>query len=246
VERAFVFSHGGRHGAWSWKLVLEELEARGYEAVAIDLPVEEQDAGAARCAEVVAEAARPLAGAVTVVGHSVSGLVIPLVPALTPVEELAFVCTPLPVPGVSLWDQLEGGPNRDVLLREALQPMLTAQDEGNPVGIAEAHALHTYYHDVPDELARWAVSQLRPPLPVLTKEPSPLQRWPEVRMRYVLGRNDRIVNPDWARREVPRLLGVTPIELDTGHSPFLARPAALVDALLAPLPSSRDVTASAA
>jgi hypothetical protein len=246
VERAFVFSHGGRHGAWSWQLVLDELAGRGIEAVAIDLPVEEQDAGAERCAEVVAEAARSLAGAVTVVAHSVSGLLIPLVPALVPVEELAFVCTPLPVPGISLWDQLEAGPNSDVLLRDTLKPMQDAHAQGNPAGIAAAHAIATYYHDVPEELAQWAVSQLRPPLPRLTSEPSPLERWPDVRKRYVLGRNDRIVNPVWARREVPRILGVTPIELDTGHSPFLARPRELVDALLAPVAAAADMSGSTA
>jgi hypothetical protein len=244
VDRSFVFSHGGRHGAWSWELVLEELAARGYEGVAIDLPVEEQDAGAERCAEVVAAAARSLEGPVTVVAHSVSGLLIPLVPALVPVEELAFVCTVLPVPGISLWDQLEGGPNHDALLRETLTPMQEAHAAGDAIGIAEAHALHTYYHDVPDELARWAVSQLRPALPRLTSEPSPFERWPSVRMRYVLGRNDRIVNPEWSRREVPRILGVTPIELDSGHSPFLAKPRELVDALLAPTPAPRDLAGS--
>jgi hypothetical protein len=48
----------------------------------------------------------------------------------------------------------------------------------------------------------------------------------------VLGRRDRIVDPRWARREVPRRLGIEPIELDTGHSPFLAQPKALADVLL--------------
>ena len=38
-----------------------------------------------------------------------------------------------------------------------------------------------------------------------------------------MGRDDRCINPVWVRREIPRRLGVTPIELDGSHSPFLAR-----------------------
>jgi pimeloyl-ACP methyl ester carboxylesterase len=237
LKRAFVLSHGGRHGSWSWKFVVGELEERGHQAKAIDLPLEDPTAGAERFAEVIAEAAGGLPQPVTIVGHSMSGLVIPLVPNLVPVDELAFVCAPLPVPGLALWDQLTSEENGDLLIRSSLQPMLDASAAGDTIGVTEAHAIATYYHDLPASLALWAARQLRPQLAKVTSEPSPFSRWPEVHFRYVLGRNDRIVNPDWARREVPRRLGVTPIELDTGHSPFLARPRELVDALLMPRPA---------
>jgi hypothetical protein len=62
-----------------------------------------------------------------------------------------------------------------------------------------------------------------------------MRDWPDVPCRYIVGASDRIVNPEWARREVPRRMGVVPTELDTGHSPFLARPRALVEALLGPV-----------
>jgi pimeloyl-ACP methyl ester carboxylesterase len=206
--------------------VLADLHRRGHRAVAVDLPVD-PDADAELCAEVVAAAARALPPPVTCVGHSVSGLLIPLVPELAPIDELAFVCTPLPMPGVSLWEQVEREP--EIFIRENLQPM---QDAADPGAIAREHAIHTYYHDLSPPLAEWAVAQLRPPLPRLTGDPSPLRVWPDVRCRYIVGTNDRIVNPEWARREVPRRLGVTPIEIDSGHSPFLARPLELVEALL--------------
>ena len=40
-----------------------------------------------------------------------------------------------------------------------------------------------------------------------------------------------MVNPAWSRRTAAERLGVTPIELPGGHTPSLARPAALADAL---------------
>jgi hypothetical protein len=115
--------------------------------------------------------------------------------------------------------------------------MLDARAERSPSDSQLAHALDTYYHDVPDQLARWAAASLRPQLAPVSDEPSPLGAWPDVPSRYVLGKRDRIVNPEWCRREVPRRLGITPIELDTGHSPFLARPSELVDVLLHSAPS---------
>ena len=34
----FVFVHGGFHAAWCWDHTTAELERRGHEAVAVDLP----------------------------------------------------------------------------------------------------------------------------------------------------------------------------------------------------------------
>jgi pimeloyl-ACP methyl ester carboxylesterase len=34
----FVLIHGGFHGAWCWERTIPELERRGHECVAIDLP----------------------------------------------------------------------------------------------------------------------------------------------------------------------------------------------------------------
>ena len=44
--------------------------------------------------------------------------------------------------------------------------------------------------------------------------------------------DDQIIGIDWARRWIPELLGVTPVELPGGHSPFLSRPAELAAALV--------------
>jgi pimeloyl-ACP methyl ester carboxylesterase len=169
-------------------------------------------------------------GAVTAVGHSLGGLVIPLLPALVDVDELVFLCSPLPVPGRSLWEQLADDP--DIFVPGSVQP--AARVAGQVLEATEDYAVQTYFHDCPDELARSAAARLRRQSTKTTTEPSPVPAWPPtVACRYVLGRNDRIVNPEWSRREAPRRLGVRPIELDTGHSPFLARPSELADALAA-------------
>jgi Alpha/beta hydrolase family len=48
---------------------------------------------------------------------------------------------------------------------------------------------------------------------------------------YVLGALDHCVDPDWSRRATRERLGIEPIELDAGHSPFLTCPRELAELL---------------
>jgi pimeloyl-ACP methyl ester carboxylesterase len=155
--------------------------------------------------------------------------VIPLLPARIAVEELVFLCSPLPVPGRSLREQIADDPGMFV---RANLPRATTTP-GATLELDDKFALRVYYHDCPPELARWATGRLRLQETTVQGEPSPLASWPpEVPCRYILGARDRILEPAWARRAVPERLGIQPIELPTGHSPFLAQPAALADVLV--------------
>jgi pimeloyl-ACP methyl ester carboxylesterase len=223
----FLLLHGARHGAWCWAQLAAQLEDRGHAAIAVDLPAGDASAGAVRYAEVAAQAVG--GKRVTVVGHSLAGLVIPLLPDLVEVEELVFLCSPLPVPGRSLREQIADDPHMFVagsLPRATTTPGATLE-------LDDEYALRIYYHDCPPAQARWAIAQLRLQSTTVQGEPSPVREWPpRVASRYIMGSNDRIVDPAWVRRAVPERLGIRPLELPTGHSPFLARPSALADALL--------------
>jgi pimeloyl-ACP methyl ester carboxylesterase len=229
----FLLLHGARHGAWCWAGFAAALERHGHRAIAMDLPVEDEQAGARRYAEAAAEAAADVEGTVTVVAHSLGGLVAPLVAELRPVTELVFVCSPLPVPGRSLADQLGDEPG--MFVAESLR---RGQLEGGQVlEPEEDYAIRTFFHDCPDDVARDAASRLRRQTTTVQGEPSPVRAWPPPQpVRYVMGRRDRILSPAWSRTAVPARIGVTPIELDTGHSPFLAAPEALATAVLSPRP----------
>ena len=48
----------------------------------------------------------------------------------------------------------------------------------------------------------------------------------------VLCRDERCIRPDWSRRVSRELLGVEPLELGGGHSPFVSRPAELAELLV--------------
>ena len=76
------------------------------------------------------------------------------------------------------------------------------------------------------------MARLRPQSRRPLEEPSPLVEWPDVAATVVLGRDDRCVNLDWAVPAATARLGVPPVLMPGGHSPFLSRPAALADLLV--------------
>ena len=62
-------------------------------------------------------------------------------------------------------------------------------------------------------------------------EPSSLRAWPGVPTRVLIGRDDRLFPAGFLRRVARERLGLTPDEIDGGHTPALSRPYELVDRL---------------
>jgi hypothetical protein len=95
-----------------------------------------------------------------------------------------------------------------------------------------------FYADCDSDTADWAAARLRGQSWLITQEQTPLLQWPAIPCSYILGVDDPVINPAWSRRAAPEVLGVTPIELPAGHSPFLSVPQQLADTLvmLASLP----------
>lgn len=212
--------HGAYHGAWCWDFLTPELERLGHRVMAVDLPISDPQLGAADYARTVAAAIEP-DSVPMVVGHSMGGLVIPLVPALGPVERLVYLAAYLPRPGTSANDQ------RAV---EAIDGRIALRtDEWTDLGddvwmIGPNTATELFYHDAPASSARWATQRLRPQAYRVLAEITPLTEWPDVPASSILCREDRALNPDWARASATERLGVTAIELPGGHAPFLTRP----------------------
>jgi pimeloyl-ACP methyl ester carboxylesterase len=219
--------HGAYHGSWCWEPLREVLEGRGHRVVAVDLPISDPGLGASEYADVVVRAMRDATDPI-VVGHSMAGLVIPLVAARRPVRRLVFLAAFLPQPGLSVNDQRE---------REAIDgqvPPTTAEwtalgDDVWMVGPNTATEL--FYHDVPAATVAWAVARLRPQAYRVMSEVTPRETWPAVDVAGIVCADDRALNPEWARSAYRERLGVTPAELPGGHPPFLTRPAELADLL---------------
>jgi pimeloyl-ACP methyl ester carboxylesterase len=207
----YAFIHGAGDVGWYWHLVAAELRTRGHETLSMDLPVEDDSAGLLEYAEVVIKAIadRP---APLVVAQSFAGYVAPIVCERVPARLLVLVAGMVPSPGETA---------EEMFTNTGYQP--------DPRGAAGT--LETFYADVPPALAREAMKRSRRQSETPGKEPWPLAAWPKVPTRFLLCRNDRLFPADWLRTVVRDRLGITPDEIDSGHTPALSRPVELADRL---------------
>jgi pimeloyl-ACP methyl ester carboxylesterase len=220
----FIFVHGGLHDGWCWHLVREELERRGHRTWAPDLPVDDPEAGAKRYADVVCEACEDAGHDVIVVGHSLGGLTIPVVAQRRPVGRLVFLAAALPDPGRSYGDQ--------VASRATPSETSIAFDDKGYLTFSDSVATSIFYHDCPPGVVAEALEHLRPQASLPIVETTPLEAWPDVPADYIACREDRLVSKAHAMTVVRDRLRTEIVEMDGGHSPFLARPDDLVQLLL--------------
>lgn len=214
----FVLVHGSNHGPWCWSHLTPYLTALGHECVAVDLPCEDPTAGLAVYAEIVADAVGDRGADTILVGHSLAGLSIPIAATKKRVRSLVYLCPAIPALGRSFFDQLL---DLDASGHTLITPVV---HEDGTLSLPVEAAMDVFFHDcTPDDQA-WAIAQLRRQASLPNVEPTPLERFPDVASSVILGRDDRVFPAEWVRTAARERLGVTPIELDGGHSPFLARP----------------------
>jgi pimeloyl-ACP methyl ester carboxylesterase len=223
--------HGSYHGAWCWDLLRPELEKLGHRVITVDLPISDPTLGAAAYAQAVDDALDPASQPV-LVGHSMAGLVIPLVAARRPVHRLIYLAAFLPATGKSANEQ-RATEAIDGRVAPTTAEWTSLGDDVWAVGPNTASEI--FFQDATPDVARWATERLRPQSYRVMNEVTPLTAQPDVESRSIVCRDDRAINPDWVRAAARDRLGVEPVEIDGGHSPFLTRPAELarlLDSLL--------------
>jgi len=201
----FVLIHGAGDVGWYWHLVEAELRARGHDAVAPDLPCDDEEAGLPEYAEAVAAAIGDRTDLI-VVAQSAGGFTAPLVCDRVPVELLVLVAPMIPAPG------------------EAPADYWAATRYHEAVRERYDDAVALFYQDVPAELAAEALNRSRDQSEARMAEPWPLRAWPHVPTRILICRDDRLFPAGFLRRVARERLGITADEIDGGHTPALSRP----------------------
>lgn len=226
----FALVHGAWHGAWCWDRLTPELESRGHRVVTMDLPIEDSAASFDDYADVVCAALADEAGDdLILVGHSLAGLTIPLVAAKRPLRRLVYLCALLPIPGQSLAKQM--AEDADMLNPDYSKGLSKKDSEGRRTWVDEDIARLHMFGDCDDDTAAAAYARLCPQATHPYRLPCSLPQLPRVDSTYVLCTEDRLVNPEWSRREAPQRLQADVIETPGSHSPFLSRPAHLAEVL---------------
>ena len=220
----FALVHGSCQDAWVWHKVIPWLRAHGHRVVAMDLPLGDPSAGASEYADAISSTLANLDEPPILVGHSMAGMVIPVVASRRPVELLVFLAAAIPRLGKSLFDRFRGEE------RDMFQPDWPGKDPSRN----RQHALDYLFHDCDRTLAEEAISHLRPQASSrVAPEPPPLKKWPGVPSQSIVCAEDRTLNPAWSREASRRLLGVEAIEIPGGHCPFFSRPDLLAAELAA-------------
>jgi pimeloyl-ACP methyl ester carboxylesterase len=226
-----VLIHGAFHGAWCWESLTPVLEGLGHSVVAPDLPIADPTAGASAYADAVLGSIAGWPEPPVVVAHSLAGLVAPVVAARRPVAHIVFLAAILPQPGMSADEQRRTDP-----WARYVPATVDVTDPGDgTIRVGPDTAKELFFQDVAPELADRAVARLQPQGSLPLDEVTPLEAWPDVPVSSIVCRDDRAVDPDWGRAAARDRLGIRPVEIDGGHSPFLSRPVELgrvIDAII--------------
>jgi pimeloyl-ACP methyl ester carboxylesterase len=224
----FVFIPGAGGDGWDFHLIVPILRARGHEAIAVDLPAGDPNAGWTEYADAVVGAvgrARSEAVPVTVVALSMGGFTAPLVVGRLSVERIVMLNAMIPVPGETGGQWWKAVGQRDAMAEQARR-------EGRDPD-AEFDVVDGFFHDVPaavteEAFARGEPQQSDRPF----EDPWPLTAWPEVPTSAIAGRDDRLFPAEFQRRVARERLGIETTVIPGGHLVALSNPDGLVTALL--------------
>ena len=216
----FVLVLGAGGIAWYWHRVLPLLEEAKHEAIAVDLPGDDQQAGLSAYADRTVEAIGTRHA--ILVAQSLGGFTAPLVCERVPVSMLVFVNAMIPVPGETpgeWWDNT----GATVARTEAARHGRYSSD----------FDLATYFlHDLPPDIIKQGEANERSEADSIFGEPCRFEAWPEVPIHVIAGRDDRFFPIDFQRDVARERLDLAVDELAGGHLIALSNPRGLINQLL--------------
>jgi pimeloyl-ACP methyl ester carboxylesterase len=224
-QSSFVLIPGAGGMAWYWHQVEPFLEQAGHEAIAVDLPADDDRAGLSDYADVVARAIGERSN-IILVAQSLGGFTAPLVceraaMLRAPVRMLVFVNAMIPRSGetAGAWWGNTGSADARVGAARAR-------------GYGTEFDVQTYFlHDVPEAVLRDSPPQREQSDTIFT-EPCRFQRWPNIPTRVIAAADDRFFPLTFQRRVARERLAAEIEVLRGGHLVALSNPSELAERLL--------------
>lgn len=221
-----VLLPGAGGAAAYWDSVVPLLEAEGHEAVAVELPADDDTAGLAAYVD-VAHGACGSADDLLVVAQSMGGFTAPMLAERLlnegrTVVGIVLLNAMVPVPGETpgQWWEAVGSEHARVEAAEA---------GGYPVDFD----LETYFlHDLDPETSAILLSGGKVEAEAAFASPCAIAAWPDVPTRVVAGAEDRFFPLALQQRVARDRLGVEPTVVPGGHLCALSYPAEVARAIL--------------
>lgn len=213
----FCLIHGNWHGGSSWDGVVANLEARGHEALAPDLPIDDP---ASTYEERIGPALAMLEGVnrpIVVVGHSAASGYAALVASRVPASLLVYLCPRL---------EHFQPPDAPRVFRETLR-FPPRRPDGAIVWDRE-DAIEQMYPRLEPAVAAALAGDLRPTAPPVDE--FPLERHPDVETVVVYATEDEFFEPEW-EQFIAGEIGAEAIDIGGGHFPMAEDPKGLAELL---------------
>ena len=219
---SFILVPGAGGMAWYWHRAVPRIRAAGHEPIAVDLPGDDRHAGLAAYADIVVRAIAERSD-VILVAQSLAGFTAPLVCAHAPVRMVVFVNAMIPKPGetAGAWWGATGA-------------IKARKQTAASRGYAPEFDVGTYFlHDVAEDVLRAGPEQLRGEAETVFGEPCRFERWPDIPIHVLAGRDDRFFPIEFQRRVAHERLGKELEEIPGGHLVALSNAEGLTERLLA-------------
>jgi len=185
----FVLIPGAGGAAWYWHRVVSQLQEAGHQAIAVDLPGDDETAGLSEYTRQVVEAIGDHDD-VVLVAQSLGGFTAPLVAATVPVRAVVLVNAMIPSPGETpgaWWDNTG-----------SLRARETAAEQR---GYGTQFDLAVYFlHDVAPEVAAAGEPYQRPEADAVFESVCDFSAWPSVPIGVVAGADDRFFPVEFQQR----------------------------------------------
>jgi len=218
---SFVLIPGAGGAAWYWHRVVPLLRDAGHDAVAVDLPADDETAGLPEYARLAVDATGGRDD-VVLVAQSLGAFTAPLVATAVALRGLVLVNAMIPVPGETPGDWWEATGWDDARVAAA-----------RAAGYSPDVDLVVYFlHDVPPDVAAAGEPYQRPEAAAVFRSVCDFAGWPAVPIRVMAGADDRFFPAAFQRRVASERLGVEPDVLPGGHLIALSQPAAVAAYLL--------------
>ncbi len=236
----FVLVHGAWHSGACWKQVADLLAEQHLTVLTPDLPG--HGANPLPLAKVtfksyvdsLLELLDGVDGAVTLVGHSMAGMVVSEVAARRPdkVARLVYLCAYLPRDGESVFDLI--ALNRSHEPFTAIELAMQMSDDKRSCSIADEEIVPLFYPLAPADVAASAKTLfgIQATLPLAAKVQLDEMDFGRVPRTYILCAKDKVIPVHHQRRMLTRQPCDELLQLDADHSPFYSCPEQLA-ALLA-------------
>jgi len=218
----FVLIPGAGGTAWYWSRVVPLLERAGHEAVAVDLPGDDESAGLPEYTRLVLDAIGARTD-VVLVAQSLGGFTAPLVcDRASIIRELVLVNAMIPMPGETPGDWW-ANTGWDAARESAAAAH----------GYSPEFDVATYFlHDVPPHVAAAGEPYQRAEANAVFESVCDFTEWPSSATRVLSGRDDRFFPVEFQRRVAKERLGLTPDVIAGGHLLALANPEGVAKYLL--------------